>query len=138
MLAYPGSAPLAHSHHLEVGFGKITEPAVPQYLCIHGDCGISSLLDLTLFWMTVLKRKGFPFHQGNTVSSLLHVATAEFISEIMLCPVRRGWCPDQARETLSQCGTVHPMLVFCVIHHPSMELSISWGGGGRGKRSRGR
>lgn len=62
------------------------------------------------------------------MSSLLHIAAAElFIFEIMPYPGRRGQCPDQPREMLSQCG-IHPTFIFSVIHHPSMELSTSWGG----------
>lgn len=110
------------------GTWKITERAVPQFLCIHGGSGISSFLDLTLFWMEEMRRKlFFSIYQGNRVSSLLHAATAEFISEIMLWPVRRGWWPDQAWE-MSQCGIVHPMLLYSVIYHPSVELAVSWGG----------
>jgi len=65
----------------------------------------------------------------------MHAAVPEFTFEIMLCPVRRGWCSDQAHETLSQWGALCPTLIFSVIRHPSLEFSISWGVEGRGKRS---
>lgn len=88
-------------------------------------------------WQCLLKRKGLPFHQGNTVSSFLHVAAAEFIFEIMFCPAGRSWCPYQARDMLSQCGTAIQCSRFLLSIIPVLSF-LSFGRGWEGKRSRDR
>lgn len=113
---------------LEVGFGKSPN------LLFHSTSVYVGMVasHLSLIWhcsgWQYLTGRGFPFHWEDTVISLLHIAAAElFVFEIMPYPGRRGQCPDQPREMLSQCG-IHPTFIFSVIHHPSVELSTSWGG----------
>lgn len=127
MLVHLGTAPLAHPQHLGVGFGKSLN-ALFHSSCVYLGT-VTSHLSLAWHCSGWQNWEGrfFPFYQGGRVSSLLRAATREFISEIMLWPVRRGWWPHQEWE-MSQCGIDHPMLLFSMIQHPSVELSISWGG----------
>lgn len=110
------------------GIWKITECAVPQFLCIHGGSGTSSLLDLTLFWLAELRRKGFfllSWEQSELSLACCH-NRVHLWDNALTCEERL--VTRAGMRHLSQCGIVPSMLLFSVIHHLSTELSISWGG----------